>query len=71
MGGRGWGPKTRGALARADKSKPEEIVSALRESRESYERRVVGVRKNLWQGLVNRWDKTESIARSWNGKEIT
>ena len=57
------GPKTKKAL--------EEwvpvllLLDRLRASRESYERDYVGYRANLWQGLVNRWDKTLAAAKTF------
>lgn len=66
MGGKGWGMRTRAALAVADKRHAAHIVSALRQSRESYERKVVGYRENFWNGLVNRWNKAEAVALAWN-----
>lgn len=64
-----WGPKTRAALEDADAHYPDEIVGALRRAREEYERDVVGVRSNFWQGLVNRWDKMADFADEWNEAE--
>lgn len=61
-----WGPVTRATLARADEEKADDIIAALRQAREEYERVTVGVRSNLWQGLVNRWNKAAEVAIAWN-----
>lgn len=57
------GPQTRGLLKRSIDQDPVEFLVRLRGARETYERNRVGVRKNLWDGLVNRWDMvlTDSI----------
>ena len=65
-----WGPKTREALSLADERNSAKLLSALREKRELYEREKVGVRTNLWRGLVSRWDKTLVLARKWNEEEM-
>ena len=54
------GPITRAALAQRQ---PTELLTALRQAREDYERNVVGFRENFWRGLVNRWDKALDAAR--------
>lgn len=64
-----WGPKTREALELADERNSAKLLSALREKRELYEREKVGVRTNLWRGLVSRWDKALVISRKWNEEE--
>lgn len=61
-----WGPRTRAAIAIVDRDKPGRILDTLRRVREDYEREKVGVRTNLWRGLVSRWDKVLVIARRWN-----
>ncbi len=61
-----WGPRTREALAAVDREKPTRILDTLRQVRELYEREKVGVRTNLWRGLVRRWDKALVLAREWN-----
>jgi len=61
-----WGPQTRGQLAKADGETPSLLLQKLRDSRESYERNVVGYRQNLWGGMVNRWDKAHKIAENKN-----
>lgn len=66
---RKWGPKTRAALEAADREQSGHIIRRLRESRERYERDVVGYRANFWKGLVNRWDKVADLANKWNGQE--
>lgn len=58
------GPKTRAALKQAEMDDPKALLLKLRAAREEYERKVVGVRTNLWKGLVNRWDKALSVAQS-------
>lgn len=66
MGSKGWGSRTRAILAIADRASADDIIPALRKSRESYERNVVGVRSLFWRGLVNRWDNAEKVALDWN-----
>lgn len=56
------GPVTQAAIA---KYQPAELLLKLRQAREDYERAVVGVRKNLWAGLVNRWDGALKTAQSF------
>jgi hypothetical protein len=57
----GVGPKTKAALAEAEKN-PVELIKKLRAAREEYERKHIGVRPDLWDGLVNRWDKVTDRA---------
>jgi murein L,D-transpeptidase YcbB/YkuD len=59
-----WGPQSKAAMAKAEKN-PDTLLSALRAARETYERKYVGVRENLWRGLVNRWDGALRIAKSY------
>lgn len=56
------GPET---LAAAKKLAPKDLLAKLRESREWYERDVVGYRANLWRGLVNRWDNAKAAAETF------
>lgn len=51
------GPQTKALYKQALEEDPVELLVRLRGARESYERNRVGVRKNLWNGLVNRWDR--------------
>lgn len=61
-----WGPVTRKMAIDADFDRGAEFVSALRVSRERYERKIVGYRANLWRGLENRWNKSHVTALKWN-----
>jgi hypothetical protein len=45
-----------------------QLLTALREGREDYERNVVGVRANLWNGLVNRWNNALKLAREFSAE---
>lgn len=63
-----WGPKTRAALELADGRGSERLLAMLRQMRELYEREKVGMRSNLWRGLVNRWDRALVIARNMNAE---
>src|SRR5262249_44309460 len=60
------GPVTRAAMLRLS---PSQLIDRLRAAREAYEREVVGVRENLWHGLVNRWDKALPAARKFAAEE--
>jgi lysozyme family protein len=55
---------TRAAEARAENN-PANLLAALRVAREQYEKDVVGFRKKFWPGLVNRWDKALTAAKSF------
>lgn len=57
------GPITIEALRKAEQD-PESLLEALRKARETYELRVVGRRPKFWNGLVNRWNKALSFART-------
>lgn len=61
-----WGPRTRAALEAADGKGPNRLLTTLRQMRELYEREKVGVRTNLWKGLVNRWDRAMMLGREMN-----
>jgi hypothetical protein len=56
------GPISRAAIA---KITPADLLTKLRAAREDYERNVVGYRANFWNGLVNRWNETLVIARTY------
>lgn len=58
------GPTSRKFIHLFD-AKPAELLAALRESRESYERHVVGYRENFWNGLVNRWNNSLAVAKTY------
>ncbi len=58
------GSITKAALATAEQDAAG-FLSKLRAAREDYEREVVGVRRNLWQGLVNRWNNALTVARTF------
>jgi len=47
-----------------EEREPTALLKSLRESREFYERHVVGYRANFWKGLVNRWNKVLKIAQN-------
>lgn len=53
------------ALAAAE-ADVEALLLKLRAAREQYERDVVGVRSNLWHGLLNRWNKSLVAARGFS-----
>ncbi len=42
------------------------MLTALRSAREEYEREVVGVRANLWNGLINRFNSDLTVARHFH-----
>ncbi len=65
-----WGPQSKAAMAKAEKN-PDKLLVALRAARETYERKYVGVRENLWRGLVNRWNGAFRIANSYPIKELS
>lgn len=56
-----WGPKSKAAMLKAEKN-PRALLLKLRDARETYERRFVGVRANLWNGLKNRWSGAYRVA---------
>jgi len=58
------GPQTRAAVEKSEQNDPIAFLKKLREARETYERRFIGVRPNFWQGLVNRWNKALAFALS-------
>jgi lysozyme family protein len=60
------GPTTRAAM---EKVSPDALLGDLRKAREEYEREVVGYRANFWRGLVNRWDKALTAARSFQKEQ--
>lgn len=57
------GPITRAAVARLT---APQLLTALRAGREDYERNVVGYRANLWNGLVDRWNKALTVAQQFS-----
>ena len=59
-----FGPKSKAAMATAEQD-PDALLGKLRAARETYERKYVGVRENLWRGLVNRWNGALRIARHY------
>ncbi len=61
-----WGQKSKTAMAKVE-AKPDTLLDRLRQARETYERKYVGYRANFWQGLVNRWNSAERIAKSYPG----
>jgi len=67
--GASFGPLTKKLLSDFDTDRPADLLGHLRNSRERYERERVGYRANLWRGLVNRWNKSESIAAELNAEE--
>ncbi len=58
------GPITLRSLRLAEVD-PAAFLVNLRDARESYEREVVGYRRNFWRGLTNRWNKALEIAREF------
>jgi hypothetical protein len=58
------GSITRDALSAAEQDALD-LLARLRAAREKYERDVVGVRENLWQGMVNRWNKALDVAKTF------
>lgn len=61
------GPITLGATARVP---ADQLLTALRAARESYERDPVGYRAQFWRGLVNRWDAALGIARQFSAEQL-
>jgi tetratricopeptide (TPR) repeat protein len=59
-----WGPKSKAAMAAAQ-TNPNALLDRLRLAREEYERKYVGYRANFWRGLVNRWNSSLRVARSY------
>lgn len=59
-----WGPKSKAAMVKAERN-PDALLQKLREARETYERKYVGVRSNLWKGLVNRWNGALRVAKGY------
>lgn len=59
----GVGPETLAALRKAEKD-PAKLLAALRVTREQYELNVAGPREKFWRSLVNRWDKSLTLAKS-------
>lgn len=55
------------AAMRIAEGDPNALLLKLRKSREDYERDVVGVRPQFWNGLVSRWDKALVVARTFSG----
>lgn len=58
------GPKTRKVLAR-HLEHPRALLWNLRQAREAYEVRQIGLRDNFWKGLVSRWDKAATMAKKY------
>ncbi len=59
-----WGPLSKATMERAQLNS-DKLLTDLRAARETYERKYVGVRENLWRGLVNRWDGALRVAKSY------
>lgn len=62
------GPQTQNALRDAISESPSMLLTKLRKSCETYERKIappVGKRAKFWDGLVNRWNKREEFARTF------
>lgn len=64
------GVQTLDAKRQAEKD-PEDLLVALRVSRQEYEMGVVGYRSNFWRGLVNRWDHSLEVARTFSSLPVT
>lgn len=56
------GPRTKQAVGRLSAL---DLLGRLRASREAYELKVAGRRENLWDGLVNRWNKAHAQAQKF------
>lgn len=56
------GKATHAALDKAD---PGWLIEKMRAAREQYELKVAGRRENLWNGLVNRWNKSLADAKKF------
>lgn len=56
------GPKTHAAMTGIS---PVDLLTRLRAAREDYERVIVGYRANFWNGLVNRWNNSLTVAQSY------
>lgn len=62
------GPKTKAAAEKAATASISNLITALRSACETYERKIappIGKRAKFWNGLVNRWNKRESFARTF------
>jgi len=55
-------------LLEAAQQDPSNFLNKLRNAREDYERNVVGVRPNFWNGLVNRWDRALAASLQLTGQ---
>jgi uncharacterized protein (TIGR02594 family) len=62
------GPLTMDALGRQERD-VERLLAALRQAREDYEREDVGVRANLWNGLINRFTNALVVARRFHAEQ--
>lgn len=60
-----WGPDSNAAMAHAE-TNPAKLLADMRAAREWYERFKVGYRANFWNGLVNRWDKSLVVAKTFS-----
>jgi lysozyme family protein len=60
-----WGPKTEAAVSALS---PTQLLTRLREAREGYERGVAhrDESSKFWKGLVNRWDKALTVAKTFD-----
>jgi hypothetical protein len=59
-----------GPAMRKAEQQPQELLARLRESREWYEKNIVGFRPNFWHGLVNRWDNSLEAAKKFPDKPV-
>lgn len=62
------GPNTMAAIGRQE-TDVDAMLIALRQAREDYERYVVGVRANLWNGLINRFNNALKTARQFHTEQ--
>jgi lysozyme family protein len=58
------GPLTLAAIAR-DETRPLDLLSRLRQAREAYERLRRDETSRFWKGLVNRWNKALTSAKTF------
>lgn len=62
------GGNTMAAIGRQE-SNVDAMLIALRQAREDYEREDVGVRANLWNGLINRFNSALNLARQFQTEQ--
>jgi len=58
-------------LAAASAADQLQLLTKMREARETYEKQKYGYRASLWPGLVNRWDAALALARQFHGEQET